>query len=216
VRYITPKDVVSLFPIPVAIVPLSGDFSKEIQTLKTLDMRRTDDNSPQSHDVSTNSYCLQLDTVSRLTAYIEAVASEYMREVMSFSLPAKVTQSWVNRNNKGEPTHQHTHGNSIVSGVFYMDIPGGEGVIRFHKNQSSGNGRTYYMDPAIDTTKQNLFTYDWVDITVNPGDILLFPSYLTHSVPAHQDTAPRWSLAFNSVPKGGLGLEHNLTELIID
>ena len=43
--------------------------------------------------------------------------------------------------------------------------------------------------------------------------IILFPSSLLHSVPLNTTDSIRKSLAFNAVPKTGLGTESSLNEL---
>ena len=44
--------------------------------------------------------------------------------------------------------------------------------------------------------------------------LLLFPSYLPHSVPTNTTNYIRKSLSFNIVPKKGLGVEKHLTEFL--
>ena len=50
-------------------------------------------------------------------------------------------------------------------------------------------------------------------IPVKSGDILLFPSYLNHSVETKQDNNLRISLAFNTFVKGNIGSREGLSEL---
>ena len=47
------------------------------------------------------------------------------------------------------------------------------------------------------------------------GDVILFPSSLTHMVETKQGDNTRISLAFNVFIKGTVGNNKNLTELII-
>jgi ectoine hydroxylase-related dioxygenase (phytanoyl-CoA dioxygenase family) len=72
-----------------------------------------------------------------------------------------------------------------------------------------------YIQPKIVDKKKDL-KYAWQDfsITFEPGLLVLFPSYLHHSVPLNKTDKPRQSLAFNVVPEIGFGDERNLTELI--
>jgi hypothetical protein len=51
-------------------------------------------------------------------------------------------------------------------------------------------------------------------VDFHPGLLLLFPSYLPHSVPLNETNYTRCSLAFNVVPTIGFGSEDNLTELL--
>jgi hypothetical protein len=50
---------------------------------------------------------------------------------------------------------------------------------------------------------------------VKTGDIIMFPSSLTHMVENKEGTNTRISLAFNVFIKGTIGNNKNLTELIL-
>jgi uncharacterized protein (TIGR02466 family) len=216
-QFIKPEDIMGLFPTPVIKIPLKNqDFTQAIEVLKTLDMVSTNGGYYPTHLKTTNSYCLELSGVSELRMYIESKISEYMKDVLSHSYPAQLTQSWVNQNRKGDSTHVHAHPNSIVSAVFYMDLPQNNGLIRFHKFKPIGS-TTYYMEPSIDpdSSSKNFYAYDWIDIQVQTGDLVIFPSYLCHSVPENQNDEDRWSLAMNAVPVMALGDRDSLTEMML-
>ena len=216
-QFIKPEDVMGLFPIPVIKIPLQvHDFSQQIEVLKTLPMENTNGGHYPTHLKSSNSYCLEMQSIGDLRLYLESKISEYMKDVLSYAYPAQLTQSWVNQNRKGDSTHIHAHPNSIVSAVFYMDLPQDNGLIRFHKFKPVGS-TTYYMEPSIDpdSASKNFYAYDWIDIQVKTGDLVIFPSYLAHSVPENQDNEDRWSLAMNAVPVLALGDRDSLTELML-
>ena len=48
---------------------------------------------------------------------------------------------------------------------------------------------------------------------MSPGSLVLFPSFLPHSVSLNESSKVRKSLAFNSVTSYGIGSEAELTEL---
>ena len=48
------------------------------------------------------------------------------------------------------------------------------------------------------------------------GELILFPSNLTHSVPVNNTEEERISLSFNSWPKGNMGDIKSLTYLPLD
>ena len=51
---------------------------------------------------------------------------------------------------------------------------------------------------------------------VNNQELVMFPSYLRHSVPRNETKQTRVSISFNTWVKGTLGSELNLTELIME
>jgi ectoine hydroxylase-related dioxygenase (phytanoyl-CoA dioxygenase family) len=48
---------------------------------------------------------------------------------------------------------------------------------------------------------------------IKPGTLVLFPSYLKHTVSVNNTNTPRRSLAFNSIPTTGFGSQGMLTEI---
>jgi len=108
----------------------------------------------------------------------------------------------------------HTHPNGLISGVFYYG-PTVEKTpaIKFHKIAAAVNV-SYILPKTVDKKKNLKYSQNEFSIIFEPGLLLLFPSYLNHSVPINKTDKPRHSLAFNIVPTVGFGDERNLTELI--
>ena len=76
----------------------------------------------------------------------------------------------------------HTHPQNLVSGVFYVSVPPGSGKIVFYDPRGKF--------PPFDDT---------YDVYPEPGDLIIFPSWLPHLVSASRTTVdnPRVSIAFN-------------------
>ncbi len=66
---------------------------------------------------------------------------------------------------------------------------------------------------AHDRVRELKYAQKEFSIEFTPGLLLLFPSYLHHSVPLNKTEKTRCSLAFNVVPTVGFGEETSLTEL---
>ena len=99
------------------------------------------------------------------------------------------TESWLNFTKKGERHHKHHHPNSFISGVFYFNTAKKD-MICFHKKSKNNF--------EIETDKFNLFNSNSWDLPVNSGQLVLFPSYLEHSVPVLKENVTRISLSFNT------------------
>jgi uncharacterized protein (TIGR02466 family) len=108
-----------------------------------------------------------------------------------------VKEMWTNVLETGGSQTLHSHANSFASGVFYLTPshvgsrtvfvrpPGGyEFSFRHHT-------RTAAMGPF------NAGKYMLPE--ANPGDLVLFPSYLYHEVPKNQGEQ-RITIAFNAIP----------------
>lgn len=113
----------------------------------------------------------------------------------------RITQSWLNISKKGQSHPRHTHPNSIFSGVFYLNVSPGDQLV-FHRHRDPGSF-------AFPKSAENDFTRLQQEVMVENGDLLLFPSWMEHSVPL-TSSDKRISLAFNSFPIGSFGLRHGL------
>lgn len=136
----------------------------------------------------------------QLRAELQQHVDHFHRQIMGFLDPVEIIISWLNENRKGDTTHQHQHPNSIISGCWYWDVIGTT-VIHFHR-QPTGSLGTYYIKLEQAQTQWNS---DDTEIKVQQGDLLLWPSYLQHSVPQHPGPGTRRTLAFNTMPKTGWG-----------
>lgn len=118
-----------------------------------------------------------------------------------------ITNCWANVTRRGASHHQHTHPNNILSGVYYVRVPENAARIIFEDPRP----QAHIMIPAYKRyTQQNsaLHPFD-----VAEGEMLVFPSWLSHSVDEHGVDDERTSIAFNCVPKGRLGYESGLLDI---
>jgi uncharacterized protein (TIGR02466 family) len=211
-------EIISLFPTPVLRVRVEEYFQDEIWRLKQLEMEPVygNDIKPDpNHFKSVESYCLDLPGMEKLKAYIEKEVKDFYVHGLAIDGDVIITQSWVNKNINGGGTHVHYHHNSIVSGVYYMDVPDNSTLIKFHKADVD-KSPVYRLEPEINRNllEGNPYVQTVARIPVANHEILLFPSYLPHSVPNMDTNKDRWCLAFNTVPNI-LGSRNTLTELII-
>lgn len=121
-----------------------------------------------------------------------------------------LTQSWINFTEEGQEHYSHHHHNSLVSGVLYLDADKQHDGIVLYRPQNFYE-RTIYIDP--DHSKLNEFNAAKWNLSVETGDIVLFPSYLRHSVDVKNGKNTRTSLAFNTFVKGTIGETLVCTEL---
>jgi hypothetical protein len=91
-----------------------------------------------------------------------------------------------------------------VSGVLYLKAAKERDKIYFYKDG--------YQQVKLPTDNYNVYNSDSWWFEVGAGDLMLFPSSLTHMVETVQDE-DRVSLAFNTFPVGYVGDESSLTAL---
>ena len=67
----------------------------------------------------------------------------------------------------------------------------------------------------LEPIKYNVITAETYLIPCTPGELLLFPSSLRHSVPINHSEETRYSMSFNTFGIGSLGSEISATYLNI-
>jgi len=211
-------EIISLFPTPVLRVRVQEYFQDEIWKLKQLKLEHVYGNDiikDINHFKSIESYCLDLPGMEKLKAYIEKEVKDFYVHGLAIDGDIKITQSWVNKNINGGGTHYHYHHNSVISGVYYIDVPDNSTLIKFYKADVD-RSTVYRLEPEVNPNllEGNPYAQTKTTIPVANHEILLFPSYLPHSVPDMATNKDRWCLAFNTVPTV-LGSRETLTELII-
>ncbi|MEE8196518.1 MAG: 2OG-Fe(II) oxygenase family protein [Acidiferrobacterales bacterium] len=103
----------------------------------------------------------------------------------------EITGCWVNINAPGTSHRIHSHPNNFLSGVYYVQTQTGAGTINFHDPRIQTN----IIRPPV--TKLTAGNTDQVVVSVRNGTLLVFPSYLQHSVDPNKSDEERISVSFN-------------------
>ena len=102
----------------------------------------------------------------------------------------EIASSWFNINNGMNYNLHHEHPYSALSGVFYIKCNKNSGNIRFDSNSLM----KHYPFNSYDSELFNTY----FDYQPEQMDLIIFPSWLTHSVFPSKDNEDRISLAFNT------------------
>jgi hypothetical protein len=106
-------------------------------------------------------------------------------------------EMWVNVLDTGGRQAMHNHANSFISGVAYLTRTHPDSRTVFMK-PPGGTDFSFKNDHAgVNTGPYN--ADKWISMAPEPGDVVLFPSFLLHAVPANPGER-RISLAFNAIP----------------
>ena len=103
----------------------------------------------------------------------------------------EVTGCWANVLAQGAAHRMHSHPNNFLSGAYYVRTHPGADSINFHDPRPQAR---IIRPPVVALTAENT---DQVVVRVKNGTLLLFPSYLEHSVDANASEEERISLSFN-------------------
>ena len=103
----------------------------------------------------------------------------------------EITACWANVNAPGAAHRAHSHPNNFLSGVYYVKTQDGADTINFHDPR---NQTAIIRPPVAELTADNT---DQVVVNVADGTLLVFPSWLHHSVDPNRSDEERISVSFN-------------------
>jgi uncharacterized protein (TIGR02466 family) len=103
----------------------------------------------------------------------------------------EITGCWATVLAKGAVHKAHSHPNNYLSGVYYLRVHPGADTISFHDPRRQAH---VIRPPVIELTAENT---DQVVVRVTNGTLLMFPSYLEHSVDGNASGEERISVSFN-------------------
>ncbi len=108
-----------------------------------------------------------------------------------------VKEMWTNMLENGGSQTLHAHANSFISGVYYLtpSHPSCKTVFVRPPGGSDFSFRHHTRTAAMGPYNAGKFVLPRAE----PGDLVLFPSYLYHEVPRNQGEQ-RLTVAFNAIP----------------
>ena len=198
------EELLQIFPRPVLILPYEKSISKELEFIRTLEWLAQKANG---NFKSKDSYVLKHEKLKDIKNFLMESINKYCEKILNTKQRLVITQSWFNKNPTGSKHHEHVHPNSIVSGVMYFQIDQTLPPIQFSKSNQDG--------VKLDPIKYNVLNSDTFLLPCKPGELILFPSNLRHSVPINTGMPDRISLSFNTFCIDALGSEDSLTHLDI-
>ena len=104
---------------------------------------------------------------------------------------AKINNMWAIINTGGAANLRHQHGNSTISGAYYVRAPKNSGDIVFYDPRPAP---VFTYPKAVDP---NLLNAQVNGISPKEGALVLFPSYLDHSVNENLSKEERIVVSFN-------------------
>ena len=209
-------EITPLFPIPVYKTKIPEKFSRITSFFNNQKFKSGLPQEDQWGTYSINTYILDEPECKDLKNYILENLLIFSKNYLDISSKTfKITQSWISLKRPNQYHKPHSHSNSIISGVFYYGkhipkTPSIEFHSPFEPRNCPGNN---LLSTTFNNNSYNQYNVPIVPINTTPGDLILFPSWLLHSVPPNNTEFNRYSLAFNVVPAEGFGSKENLNEL---
>tara|TARA_B100000989_G_scaffold163896_1_gene122442 strand:- start:221 stop:823 length:603 start_codon:yes stop_codon:yes gene_type:complete len=127
--------------------------------------------------------------ISFISPSIEKVLTDMKWEKLSQKI--NINNMWAIINKGGSGNLRHQHGNSTISGAYYVRAPKDSGDIVFYDPRPA----PVYSYPKAESP--NILNAQVNGISPKEGALVLFPSYLDHSVNENLSNEERIVVSFN-------------------
>ena len=121
---------------------------------------------------------------------IAASNPEYVNDIVEPNVDYIITNSWFTKTNKGQKAPLHYHGDTDISGVYYLKTNGQDGGLQYHSNHRDYNSNFIY-------SKMN----HRLSLHLQQGLLALWPGNLWHDTHPNLTDHERVSVSFNIAVK---------------
>ncbi len=129
--------------------------------------------------------------MEELNGYVHGACRGILDKMAVDYADTVITGCWANISPPGAPHPPHIHPNNFLSAVYYLAAPAGANTIFFHDPRP----QIEIMAPHFKARNKLNSTLQHVE--VSEGRLVVFPSWLVHSVPPNKSDALRMSISFN-------------------
>jgi len=207
-----------LFPIPISLY----NFGKENHKLDIKLVEDTLDFYSKNKSIvrsnlggwhSSNGMEKKYNSFKLLCDLIQKSADNYCDQY-GFHKGLKVTKLWANINRSGDMNVGHHHATTCLTGVYYPVKSIVDNQCEFNYNNGcslmpgiwdgKNGGSIYFQDPCyglksrLQKTKPTAFNLDAYYTYPVSGLLILFPSYLIHTVTPFRENIQRISISFTA------------------
>ena len=192
------QEIIGLFPTPFMRLPgtLAPDLVRGLVAHFGATAVQSNNSSPNlSHTsmLKPGDSPLLVNAAQAITPKLADFGEVLFGERLGWSLK----EMWVNVLDQGGRQAMHNHANSFISGVVYLTPTHPDARTVFMK---SPGGTDFSFKNDHGGSKMGPYNADkWISPVPDPGDMVLFPSYLMHAVPPNPGER-RITLSFNAIP----------------
>ena len=195
-----------LFSTPIVKANIGRDFTEEeLQFFLTNLPMWKDEQKGMFNHRSKDFYLFDshADILGDVKKFCEHELKRYLEHIEGIDTniaTLRITQSWLNKTKPSESHHLHSHSNSYLSGVFYIQCLPNDSIN--FENRMCG----IFNNMEFPKKKTTLWNTKNALITVEEGNLLIFPSWVPHFVNVNETKdKERISFSFNTFPIGEFG-----------
>ena len=192
----------NIFPTPVYAKQLlgskQGEINQELYSVYKPDemVKNTHTyNHTSSHQVSCDDEGNMFSTnivkeTPKFAKFLEDGILDYQRQLgMGSPIPFAITESWFTKTTKGQHAPIHAHGNSDISGVYYLQTNGSDGELVLKNPLTCANNNIIMF--------LNSMRWGEKRMPLKEGLLLMWPAFLEHGTYINQTPDDRISFSFN-------------------
>ena len=160
---------------PILVLPFKQHLEVKQPLLDAIDTTDTVDLKEPFSAISRSNYrnCSLQDQYWQLVS--GPIQQQVSEAVSSYGYMAEITQQWFQQYQRHDTHPWHTHPGSDLSIVYYVELP--------------DHAATEFLD---------LVTKKITSFPVHEGDLLIFPSVMTHRSPVNRTTNRKTVIAMNA------------------
>jgi hypothetical protein len=144
---------------------------------------------PNELNIDVSWLVLWLESVCQ--GYMEVVSAQSGTEELKYCRPV-VTSIWTIRQGPGDYQEMHSHPGGNLSGNIYISAP------EFSPHSKTSDGKILFRLPNAKDVTRFIMNDTW-KYAPQPGTMILFPSYLPHTVYPWQGEGHRTVMAFDAI-----------------
>lgn len=192
------QEVIGIFPTPIMRVPgalppyLVAGLAERFSTAAT-QANNSSDNLTHTTMLRPSDSPLLVEAAMLLTPRVADYGALLFGERLGWSLK----EMWVNVMDFGGHQAMHNHANSFISGVVYLTPTHPESRTMFMK--APGGTEYAFKNDHKGVVVGPYNAEKWISPQPEPGDLVMFPSYLMHAVPPNKGER-RITMPFNAIP----------------
>jgi uncharacterized protein (TIGR02466 family) len=190
------RDIQFIFPTPVytatnVCIDIIDNLKKETYVLrdKYKTIRTPSLNVDSSHQTASKNIFNHF-YFSRLKTELQKHVNDFVESLGGYNDPVEITNMWFNCSNKSDFNFPHSHGGSVISGVYYIESEA-DSYLRFYNN-------TYLVANAIPPNNVNESSFPAYDIPCEKGKLLMWQGHVIHGNPAQILEGEKIAVSFNT------------------
>ncbi len=185
-----------IFPTHLWIHKLKGEHAVEINTAALQNLSQLLPAPKTGAPAGTRQSSQDLHLVpefAELVAVFQRATRGVLDAMQADYEDFEITGCWANIGAPGSQHSMHSHANNFLSGVYYVKTPPGADSISFRDPREQRS----ILQPQYRETNQ--FNVAVQNIAAEAGSLIIFPSWLRHSVPPNRSAEERVSISFNAM-----------------